>query len=175
MVFVVCFQGHSRDPNRNSTPGRISVVLEQVLCTGRGPYTTARQNISNVNIVLIEVLIVITILLAAPRFTVSEERRRRNLIAIPVGNSVRMDCSATGYPKPTVKWYKDKALFQQRKGVFVGRFQTLVTIRDAVLADSGLYICNVSNAYGWINNSYRVDVHGKGMWKYHKNKGRVKQ
>lgn len=98
---------------------------------------------------------------AAPKFTVSEERRRRNLIAIPVGNSVRMDCSATGYPKPTVIWYKDKALFQERRGgskLHIGMFQTLVIIRDAVPADSGLYTCNVSNAYGWINNSYKVDV-----------------
>ena len=88
-----------------------------------------------------------------------------------------MDCSATGYPKPTVIWYKDKALFQERKGgskLHIGMFQTLVIIRDAVPADSGLYTCNVSNAYGWINNSYRVDVRGKGMWKYD-NKGRVKQ
>ena len=113
-------------------------------------------------------------MLVAPTFTVSEERRRRNHIAIPVGNSLRIDCSATGYPKPTVKWYKDKALFQKRKGVVIGRFQALVIIRDAVLADSGLYTCNVSNAYGWISNSYRVDVRGKGMWKYD-NKGRVKQ
>ena len=86
-----------------------------------------------------------------------------------MGNSVRMDCSATGYPKPTVKWYKDKALFQERKGgskLYIGMFQTLVIIRDAVPADSGLYTCNVSNAYGWINNSYTVDVRGKGMERY---------
>ena len=112
-------------------------------------------------------------MLGAPRFTVPEEKRGRNLIIIPVGNSVRMDCSTTGYPKPTVKWYKDKALFKKRKSV-IGRFQTLVTIRDAVLADRGLYTCNVSNAYGWINNSYRVDVRGKGRWKYD-NKRIVKQ
>ena len=99
-----------------------------------------------------------------------------------MGNSVRMDCSATGYPKPTVKWYKDKASFQERKGgskPYIGMFQTLLIIRDAVPADSGLYTCNVSNSYGWISNSYRVHVRGKGLERYNikgapLDKGRVK-
>ena len=108
------------------------------------------------------------ILLAAPRFAVSEEKRRRNVIVLPVGNTIRMDCSATGYPKPTIKWYKDKALYQGGNGSSKfnrGTFQTVLIIRNAVPADRGLYTCNVSNAYGWISNSYRVHVrnHGKGM------------
>ncbi|XP_044172149.1 hemicentin-1-like [Acropora millepora] len=98
---------------------------------------------------------------AAPRFTVSETKRRRNIIVLPVGNTIKMDCSVTGYPKPTVKWYKDKALYQGRNGSSKfnrGTFQTVLIIRNAVPADGGLYTCNVSNAYGWISNSYRVHV-----------------
>lgn len=98
----------------------------------------------------------------APVFTVPEEKRRRNLLAVPVGYSVKMDCSAIGSPRPTVKWYKDGVIFQGRKGgsrLYISMFTTVVTIRDVVPSDSGLYTCNVSNAYGWINQSYRVDVH----------------
>ncbi|XP_068709972.1 fibroblast growth factor receptor 3-like isoform X1 [Montipora foliosa] len=99
---------------------------------------------------------------AAPEFTVSEEKRRRNLLAVPVGNTVKMDCSASGFPRPTVVWYKDGVIFQARKGgsrLYIGEFTTVVTIRDVVPSDSGFYTCNVSNAHGWINHSYRVDVH----------------
>ncbi|XP_068679141.1 fibroblast growth factor receptor 4-like [Montipora foliosa] len=99
---------------------------------------------------------------AAPEFTVPEKKRRRNILAVPVGNPVKMDCSAIGFPRPTVKWYKDGVIFQERKGgsrLYISKFSTVLTMRDIVPSDSGLYTCNVSNAYGWINHSYRVDVH----------------
>ena len=38
----------------------------------------------------------------------------------------------------------------------------MLSLRGLVPADSGIYTCNVSNPYGWINHTYRVDVHGKG-------------
>ena len=101
---------------------------------------------------------------AAPEFTVPEETRRRNIIAVPVGYSVRLDCSAFGFPRPTVKWYKDGVIFQERKRgsrLYISKSATMLTMKDIVPSDSGLYTCNVSNAYGWINHSYRVDVHGK--------------
>ncbi|XP_022806014.1 fibroblast growth factor receptor 1-A-like [Stylophora pistillata] len=52
----------------------------------------------------------------APIFTVSQGKMRRNLLAVPVGNSVKLDCSADGHPPPTVEWYKDGKLFKERKG-----------------------------------------------------------
>ena len=107
----------------------------------------------------------VSFLLAAPKFTVSLARRIRNLIAVPVGNSVKLDCSAEGYPRPTVVWYKDGALFQERKegsSINLNKRSMLVVMRDVVPSDSGIYTCNVSNRYGWINHSYSVDVHGKG-------------
>ena len=103
-------------------------------------------------------------LVVAPKFTVSQDKLRRNLLAVPVGNSVKLDCSAEGLPRPTVKWYKDGALFKERKGgsrVYLTRFTTVLSLRDLVPTDSGTYTCNVSNPYGWINHTYKVDVHGK--------------
>ena len=43
---------------------------------------------------------------AAPRFTVRELKLQQKLIAPPVGNSAKLDCSADGYPTPRVAWYK---------------------------------------------------------------------
>lgn len=95
---------------------------------------------------------------------VREQKLARNLIALPVGNTVKLDCSAQGYPRPTVRWYKDAALLQERKRgskLRLSRWTTVLVLKDVVPSDSGRYTCNVSNAHGWINHSYYVDVHGK--------------
>lgn len=103
-------------------------------------------------------------MLAAPRFSATKDKLSRNLIAVPVGNSVKLDCSAIGYPRPTVTWYKDGGLFQQRKGgsrLYLSVWTLVLVLKDVVPSDTGKYTCNVSNAHGWINHSYNVDVHGK--------------
>ena len=103
-------------------------------------------------------------LIAPPKFTVPTKKMARNLIAIPVGNSVKLDCSAAGNPRPTVRWYKDRALFQDRKRgsrLYLSKFTTVLVMKDVVPSDAGEYTCNVSNAYGWISHSYSVDVHGR--------------
>ena len=89
---------------------------------------------------------------------------RRNLLAVPVGNSVRLDCSAEGNPRPTVKWYKDGNLFKERKSgykLYWSRWATMLILKGLVPSDAGSYMCNVSNSYGWINHTYKLNVHGK--------------
>jgi len=99
---------------------------------------------------------------APPRFTVREKKLAKDLVALPVGNTLKLDCSAQGYPRPTVRWYKDAALLQERKRgskLRLSRWTTVLVLKDVVPSDSGRYTCNVSNAHGWINHSYYVDVH----------------
>ncbi|XP_066015526.1 fibroblast growth factor receptor-like 1 isoform X2 [Pocillopora verrucosa] len=99
---------------------------------------------------------------AAPRFTVKQSKMRRNLLGVPVGNSLKLDCSADGNPRPTVKWYKDGKLIKERKGgnkLYLSPWTTLLSLKDLVPSDTGSYMCNVSNSYGWINHTYKVDVH----------------
>ena len=77
---------------------------------------------------------------------------------------MKLDCSAEGHPRPTVTWYKDGARFLKRKGgrrLYLDQWTLLLSILDLVPTDTGKYTCNVSNAYGWINHTYYVDVHGK--------------
>ena len=98
---------------------------------------------------------------AAPRFTVPKLKLQQKLIALPVGNSVRLDCSADGYPKPEVAWYKNGKPFTKRKGRKVWKRKYVLALKDVVPSDTGTYSCNVSNHLGWINHSYYLDVHGK--------------
>ncbi|EDO49191.1 predicted protein, partial [Nematostella vectensis] len=87
-------------------------------------------------------------------------KREKTLIAMPVGNSLKLDCSADGKPRPTVVWLKNGKPFLKRDGVELSLrpYQYVLSMRDAVPSDDGRYTCNVSNALGWINHTYTVDV-----------------
>lgn len=102
---------------------------------------------------------------APPRLLINRKNRHKTLIAVPVGNSIRMDCSAKGNPQPVVSWYKDGKKFNTRKDgiITLSSYNFILQLRDVVPLDSGMYTCNVTNAYGWINYTYRVDVRGKGI------------
>ena len=91
-------------------------------------------------------------------------KMRGNFLTIPVGYSVKLDCSADGNPRPIVKWYKGGKFFKERKGgkkLYLSRWTTLFSLKDLVPSDAGSYMCNVSNSYGWISHTYKLDVHGK--------------
>ncbi|KXJ23085.1 Hemicentin-2 [Exaiptasia diaphana] len=88
------------------------------------------------------------------------QRRERTLILVPVGNSIKMDCSAIGYPRPTVKWYKNGRLYTHSVDgpIYLSPYQYVLSLRNVVPGNSGVYTCNVSNHYGWFNHTYKVDV-----------------
>ena len=90
---------------------------------------------------------------------------QKTLIAVPVGNSIKMDCSAIGRPNPTIVWYKNGKSFIVRGDQPLDQdpYKHVMTLKDAVPGDRGKYTCNVTNAYGWINYTYIVDVQGTGL------------
>ena len=66
-----------------------------------------------------------------------------------------------------MRWYKDRALFHDGKRgsrLYLSKFTIVLVMKDVVPSDAGKYTCNVSNAYGWINHSYSVDVHGRSYF-----------
>ncbi|KAK3750967.1 hypothetical protein QZH41_000723 [Actinostola sp. cb2023] len=97
---------------------------------------------------------------APPQLIVEKLKRDKTLIAVPVGNSIKLDCSASGYPQPLVKWYKDGKPFTHRNDgpLYLSAYEFVLGLKGVVPSDSGIYTCNVTNAYGWFNHSYRVDV-----------------
>ena len=85
----------------------------------------------------------------------------KKLIAPPVGNSAKLDCSADGYPTPRVAWYKNGKPFNERRGSSLYLDWKYVLALKEVVRQINTYSCNVSNLLGWINHSYYLDVYGK--------------
>ena len=100
---------------------------------------------------------------AAPRFTVPKLKLQQKVIALPVRNSAKLDCSADGYPRPWVAWYKNGKTFTKRRGssLHLDWKSYVAALKAVVPSDTGTYSCNVSNYLGWINHTYFVDVRGK--------------
>ncbi|XP_022792736.1 fibroblast growth factor receptor-like 1 [Stylophora pistillata] len=95
---------------------------------------------------------------AAPQFRVSQDGTGQKAIAVIIGNSVTLDCSADGYPRPTTTSYKDGILFKERKSGKKIRWRIRLTLGPS---DTGSYSCNVSNRYGWIYRTFKVDAYEK--------------
>ncbi|GCC36049.1 hypothetical protein chiPu_0014540 [Chiloscyllium punctatum] len=92
-----------------------------------------------------------------PRFTQPAKMRRR-VIARPVGSSVRLKCTASGYPQPDITWLKDnKPLVLQDMGDTKKKKWTL-TLKSLRPGDSGKYTCRVFSRAGEINATYKVEV-----------------
>ncbi|KAL7863446.1 hypothetical protein SRHO_G00124300 [Serrasalmus rhombeus] len=92
---------------------------------------------------------------AKPRFSKPEKMRRR-FREQPVGSSVRLKCLASGTPDPVITWWKDQV---QLPGPARGnQYQWTLTLKNLQPQDSGRYTCRVSNAAGYINYTYKVDV-----------------
>ncbi|XP_078455625.1 fibroblast growth factor receptor-like 1 isoform X1 [Lampetra planeri] len=122
--------------------------------------------------------------LMKPRFTQPAKMRRR-VIARPVGSSVRLKCSAGGSPRPDVVWFKDEHVLGDagpspttaslaldvraaargdgdgmppdlRKAQ--GKKRWTLILRSLRPEDAGRYTCRVSNRFGEISATYKIDV-----------------
>ena len=45
------------------------------------------------------------------------------------------------------------------KKIFLTQRTTVLSLKDLLPSDTGSYTCNVSNSFGWINHTFKVDVH----------------
>uniref|UniRef100_A0A668V9K0 receptor protein-tyrosine kinase n=1 Tax=Oreochromis aureus TaxID=47969 RepID=A0A668V9K0_OREAU len=102
--------------------------------------------------------IFINIKLMAPQWVQPEMKK---LYAVPVSNTIKMQCKATGHPLPTIQWYKNGKLFRRdhRIGGFKIREHTgTLIITLLVPSDKGNYTCVVENKYGRLQHTYQLDV-----------------
>ena len=100
------------------------------------------------------VLVVVSI----PQFYVKPPEK---VVAVP-GDTLTLNCSATGDPKPVISWKREGATLP------VGRSQQIngaLVVRDVKMHDSGKYICAATSAgYFDKETSTNVEVTGETKW-----------
>lgn len=76
------------------------------------------------------------------------------------GSVIMLNCEVTGYPDPTVTWYKDGSLLATDDRVMVHN-DSVVVINNAFSTDSGIYTCSAANVAGNSSASTELTVLGK--------------
>lgn len=79
------------------------------------------------------------------------------------GESVTLECHISGYPSPTVTWYRED--YQIESSIdFQITFQSGIArlmIREAFAEDSGRFTCSAVNEAGTVSTSCYLAVQGK--------------
>ena len=76
-----------------------------------------------------------------------------------LATSVRLTCTAEGYPAPTYEWYKDGVLIPQKTRPFL-------YIAEPAPSDRGNYTCKAINSKGETDQSRpaKLDIQGRTMF-----------
>nr|XP_010330147.1 vascular endothelial growth factor receptor 3 isoform X2 [Saimiri boliviensis boliviensis] len=93
--------------------------------------------------------------LEAPRLT-------QNLtdLLVNVSDSLEMHCLVAGAHVPSIMWYKDERLLEEKSGVDLADSNQKLSIQRVREEDAGRYLCSVCNAKGCVNSSASVAVEG---------------
>lgn len=76
------------------------------------------------------------------------------------GDRFELTCEAEGTPIPVVTWYKNNMIYRGRQ-ITPGGINFKIDFNRVDIHDQGTYVCNVSNSYGWLTYSYKIDVKQK--------------
>nr|KAF6480029.1 fms related receptor tyrosine kinase 4 [Molossus molossus] len=93
--------------------------------------------------------------LEAPRLT-------QNLtdLLVNVSDSLEMRCPVAGTHVPSIMWYKDERLLEEKSGIDLADSNQKLSIQRVREEDAGRYLCSVCNAKGCVNSSASVAVEG---------------
>lgn len=68
---------------------------------------------------------------------------------VPLFDRANMSCMATGFPQPTIQWYKDGSLL-------AGETSSVVLFEEVSLSDRGFYHCSAINDKGAVDSASAV-------------------
>lgn len=77
------------------------------------------------------------------------------------GDSVRLDCMATGNPTPEIQWYFNGRLVAQSTDALRIQANGSLVIVQPTLLLAGVYRCEATNHLGTIQSSGNIEVKGK--------------
>lgn len=74
------------------------------------------------------------------------------------GDAVVLECMAGGSPKPKITWTKDGKPISLTKRHYLAADDQLLFIMDTILADMGVYECELSNTLGSVKGRSKLTV-----------------
>ena len=86
---------------------------------------------------------------------------QKDSVLVGQGSSFSVGCSASGLPKPTVRFIRDGLLITE--GVTTTRRGSTLTIDDVQNSDAGRYLCVAENVGGATTSSVDVAVARKSF------------
>ena len=92
--------------------------------------------------------------LSSPVFSRRTQEEDKSLVR-SVGSDLTLRCSATGFPQPSVSWYKDDTLLRGTSG-------DKIHIRSLSSRDSGAYSCVAQNIIGASSQTFTLNVRTSG-------------
>lgn len=83
------------------------------------------------------------------------------MMSINEDDSTQLGCHASGYPPPTIRWYKDGRLVTHNEpGVAVSNSGEVLRINRVNRIHAGQFTCVASSIVGNISKSYVLNVRG---------------
>ncbi|XP_017764583.1 PREDICTED: basement membrane-specific heparan sulfate proteoglycan core protein-like isoform X4 [Eufriesea mexicana] len=137
-------------PNIKQLPGGV-LRLSNMTANDGGAYVCSAVNSvgSNSAMVFIEVQSVPTIMILP----------KSEILNVKPGDRVRLVCSATGYPQPTVAWSKHLNVAPFKTNEVTSTAQSAVyEIYSASPSDEGSYTCYANNAAGIVEERVYISV-----------------
>ena len=84
--------------------------------------------------------------------------RKLNDVRLFGGDNLKLECAVTGYPEPTVKWFRDSQRIPEFNSIENGKI--LVEISNVSTQHAGIYMCKVTNTAGSASCTCRVTITG---------------
>ena len=90
-------------------------------------------------------------------------RPMRSEVVVAIGDSVVLQCVASGAPVPSILWIKDGNVVVKSSHVVFAEAGQFLVIAKAKEEDSGNYACEAANSQGAVSQRTQLSVE-KGMW-----------
>ncbi|XP_028414944.1 hemicentin-1-like isoform X2 [Dendronephthya gigantea] len=89
-----------------------------------------------------------------PKFVSS--KARPTVIKIPQTAPLKLNCDATGDPKPSIMWFRNGELLSPTQNLVLSSYT--LTLRKILPRHSGNYTCHVKNTWGNISHTFEVQI-----------------
>ena len=80
-----------------------------------------------------------------------------------IGDSVVLQCVASGAPAPSILWFKDDDVVVKSSHIVFAEAGQFLVIAEAKEEDSGNYACEATNSQGTVRQRTQLFVE-TGMW-----------